>query len=222
MKNHVIIVAGGIGTRMNSTIPKQFLCLAGTPILMRSIAAFRDFDKEMNIILVLPKSQLRAWQKLCEKHSFTEKVTIAEGGDERFQSVKNGLRKIRDNKGFIAIHDAVRPLVTKELIERVFSCAQKHGTAAPYIPSDDSIRMKYFNSIKAFSRDRVYMVQTPQCFQSKMLKDAYDQDFNKKFTDDATVVESNGEEIFLVKGSPLNFKITTRQDLIMAEALLNS
>ena len=116
---------------MKSVVPKQFLCLAGVPIIMRSINAFRDFDKEMNIVLVLPKDQTTTWQKLCDEYQYKEQVLIAEGGDTRFQSVKNGLKHIKDDEGLIAVHDAVRPLVTNDIINNAFKCAaeKRNGSA---------------------------------------------------------------------------------------------
>jgi 2-C-methyl-D-erythritol 4-phosphate cytidylyltransferase len=215
-------VAGGAGLRMKSAIPKQFLCLAGTPILMRSINVFRDFDKEINVVVVLPINQITAWKKLCEEYNFKEEILIAEGGDTRFHSVKNGLSLIQDDDGLIAVHDAVRPLISKEIIERIFHRAKRNKTAVPCIHPNDSIRLCVNSAIEPFDRNHVYLVQTPQCFQCKLLKKAYEQEYDEKFTDDATVVESLGKKIFLVNGSRENFKITTPQDIVLAEALLKS
>ena len=205
---------------MKSDIPKQFICLVETPILMRTISVFKDFDKDLNIVLVLPKEEIITWQKLCEEYSFTENLTIAEGGATRFYSVKNGLDKIHDSEGLIAVHDAVRPLITKDVIERIFNCAEKNGAAIPCVHPHDSIRILKNDSTEPLNRDHIYFVQTPQCFQGSLLKKAYLQPYSDSFTDDATVVENLGEKISIVEGSRENFKITMPEDLILAEALL--
>lgn len=221
MKKFVIIVAGGIGKRMKSDIPKQFLCLRGIPILMRCIDAFRDYDKNINVILVLPPDQKSNWLELCKKHNFKESFLIASGGETRFQSVKNGLMQIKEDNCLIAVHDGVRPLVSEDTIERAFDYAEKNGTAIPCININDSLRIVENDFSKPIDRNKIVAIQTPQCFKGSLLKKAYKQDFNEKFTDDATVVENIGEKIFLTKGNSENIKITTQKDMSAAEALMN-
>ena len=220
MKKHVIIVAGGIGKRMMSDIPKQFLCLDGIPILIRSISAFKEYDHTINIVLVLPDEHICKWEKLCITNEFNTPYSIASAGYTRFHSVKNGLKKIEDDYSLIAIHDSVRPLVSKRVIEKIFDCAEINGSAIPYIKINDSLRIKTETSTIPFDRGLVLSIQTPQCFRSELLKKAYEQNYIESFTDDATVVEKLGEEIHLVEGDQENIKITTPKDILIAEALL--
>ena len=220
MKKFVIIVAGGIGKRMLSNIPKQFLCIDGIPILIRSISAFIEYDHSINIVIVLPDEHIGKWEELCRNYHFNFPHSIAPAGETRFHSVKNGLKIIEANDDLIAIHDSVRPLVSLKVIERVFYCAEINGSAIPYINIYDSLRIIKNNSTLPFDRDLVLSIQTPQCFRSKLLKKAYEQDYSKSFTDDATVVEKLGEEIHLVEGDLENIKITTPKDILIAEALL--
>ena len=220
MNKNVIIAAGGSGKRMLSDIPKQFLSLDGIPILMRTITAFRNFDKNINIILVLPLDQQNQWNELCKKYNFKETHSIVSGGDTRFYSVKNGLAQITDDNCLIAIHDAVRPLVSIDVIGKAFTCAEKNGTAIPCIKINDSLRIIENDSSKSIDRNKILAVQTPQCFNAQLLKKAYEQDFEERFTDDATVVENIGNKIFLVEGNLENIKITTPLDLLIAEGIL--
>lgn len=141
MNKFVIIAAGGVGKRMVSDIPKQFLCLNGIPILMRCIEVFRNYDKKINVIIVLPSDQKNQWTELCKKHNFNETHSVISGGNTRFHSVKNGLAQIKDDSCLIAVHDGVRPLVSKEVIEKVFICAKKNGTAVPCIKGNDSLEL---------------------------------------------------------------------------------
>ncbi len=203
-----------------SDIPKQFLCLDGTPILIRSINAFKEYNSAINIVLVLPDEQIGKWEKLCRTYQFNIPHTIASAGATRFNSVKNGLKKIEDGNSLIAIHDSVRPLVSKKLIVRVFDCAEINGSAIPYIKINDSLRIKTEKAAIPLNRDIVLSIQTPQCFKSELLKKAYQQNYLESFTDDATVVEKLGQEIHLVEGDPENIKITTPKDILIAEALL--
>jgi len=206
---------------MRSEIPKQFLYIDGLPILMHSIKAFYDYKKTINIILVLPKGNISTWQKLCKAHKFIVPHTITAGGSTRFQSVKNGLALIVENNSLVAIHDGVRPLVSREVIQRVFSEGAKHGTAVPCMKLNDSLRMLMGNISAPLKRDQICAIQTPQCFRYNILKKAYEQKYNERFTDDATVVENLNEKIYMVEGNAENIKITTRADLAIAEALLN-
>ncbi|HNW99136.1 MAG TPA: 2-C-methyl-D-erythritol 4-phosphate cytidylyltransferase [Bacteroidales bacterium] len=220
MKKYVIIAAGGLGIRMKSEIPKQFICISGKPILMRTLEAFKNYDILINIILVLPEEQKSYWKNLCELYNFNIKHTLVSGGGNRFHSVKNGLAQIKEEECLIAVHDGVRPFVSKEIIEKAFKCAEKNGNAVPCTRINDSLRYVEEHSSKPINREKVFAIQTPQCFSGKILKQAYEQDFDVQFTDDATVVEKLGHKIFLTEGSSDNIKITTQKDLILAEVIL--
>ena len=214
-----IIVAGGKGVRMQTDIPKQFIELNGTPILMHTLEVFHSYDPLIQLILVLPASQIDFWNDLCEEYSFHLKHQVVEGGPDRFSSVKNGLDTIPVHS-LVAVHDGVRPLVSVETITRCFDEAEKHGTAIPVIDPVDSIRQVTENGNQSVDRSAYKLVQTPQIFDSEILKKAYNQDFSPLFTDDASVVEAGGTEIRLVEGNRENIKITSRFDLELAEWLL--
>ena len=220
MKKHVIIVAGGSGTRMNNKIPKQFLLIAGKPMLFYTIDTFYNFSKDLNIILVLPSSQIERWKKLCKKFNYKVPHSIVKGGRTRFNSVKNGLKFINE-AGIIAVHDGVRPMVSNKTISNVYNAAEKHGVAIPVIAVNDSLRELSDKTNWSVNRNKYKIVQTPQCFRSDILLKAYEQKYNETFTDDASVVEKSGVKIFLVEGNKENIKITTTLDLSIAESLIN-
>ena len=220
-KEYVVIVAGGSGSRMNSDIPKQFLPINGLPVLMHTIKAFHDYDKALKIIVVIPASDLQIWDELCEMYNFSLPVVIATGGKTRFLSVKNGLGKI-DTDGIVAIHDGVRPLVNKEIIAASFQIASLHGSAIAAVRLKESIRETDKDETKTVDRSRYRIIQTPQTFQVKIIKQAYSLPELPEFTDDASVVEKAGFKISLFEGSYRNIKITTSEDLIIAEAFLKS
>ena len=216
MKKVALIVAGGDGKRMNSDIPKQFLQLNKKPILLHTIKKFSHFDK---IILVLPEKKIDYWNRLCQKFNFNENYIVVKGGKNRFYSVKNGLEKVNE-KSIVAIHDGVRPLVSKHLIDMLITQTKEKNGVIPVIPVKNSIRkVKGLNSI-FINRDDLYQVQTPQCFISSDIKDAYNQDFTKKFTDDAVVFEANGGKISTILGEEINLKITTIEDLKIANVFM--
>jgi len=223
LKNfYAIIVAGGSGQRMYSDIPKQFILLNGFPILMHTIKAFYKNKYQPKIILVLAKADEKLWQNLIEHYNFTIPHKIVFGGPERFHSVKNALTQIEDENAVIAIHDAVRPLISQETISNCYQKAIINGNAVASIPSKDSVRKLADNQSTALLRSEIYLVQTPQTFLFNQLNKAYQQVFSIEFTDDASVVEKVGFAIHLEKGDEFNFKITFKEDLIIAEALLNS
>ena len=215
MKRVALIVAGGKGLRMNSNIPKQFLLLKGTPVLMHTLEKFSNLDE---VILVLPKYQISFWKELCTIHNFIIPHTITEGGETRFHSVKNGLGKINENS-LIAIHDGVRPLVSKNLIINLISEVKEGVGIVPIIPLKDSIRKIDAGISTHVDRTDLYKVQTPQCFLSNEIKEAYNQDFSEKFTDDASVFEYNNGKIKSLVGEEENLKITTEEDLKIASIL---
>lgn len=215
MKTTAVILAAGKGMRMKSAIPKQFLLMKNKPVLLHSLEKFAHFNE---IILVLPESQIDYWKSLCSKYNSKILHTIVNGGDSRFYSVKNGLEKVDDNS-LVAIHDGVRPLVTKKLIDLLISEAKPGTGSIPVIPLKDSIRkFKNGNSL-AVDRNDLWKVQTPQCFISSEIKKSYMQKFSKRFTDDASVFESSGGKIRAVIGNETNLKITTKYDLKFAQSL---
>jgi len=218
-QKYAIIVAGGSGKRMGTDIPKQFIEVAGKPVLMHTMQKFYNYDNSIALVLVLPKSQHKYWTDLVDKHNFLLAHTLAKGGVERFYSVLNGLKLIPKNS-LVAIHDGVRPLVSGATIAHCFNAAMGFGAAIPVIPAIESIRKVVKNTNKAVSRSNYFMVQTPQVFQSDILLKAYEQEYDCNFTDDASVVEKMGYPINLVEGNVENIKITRPMDLIIAEALL--
>lgn len=219
MKKHIIIVAGGSGTRMNSAIPKQFLEIHGKPILMHSIEIFAKAIPEINIILVLPLSYRKEWETLCKKHNFTIPFQLADGGETRFHSVKNGLTLVPEN-AVVGIHDAARPLVSIQTILNAFETAEQKGNASPAIQINESLREVKDNNNRAIDRSTIFIIQTPQCFQSNLIKKAFLQEYHHSFTDDASVLEAMGEKINLIEGNRENIKITTPLDLIISEAIM--
>jgi 2-C-methyl-D-erythritol 4-phosphate cytidylyltransferase len=220
MKRYTIIVAGGQGKRMNAAIPKQFLLLAGKPVLMHTLEVFSSYNNEMEIILVLPENQMEVWFSLCREHSFDVAHSVVAGGSERFYSVKNALNAV-ETPSLVAVHDGVRPLVSRETIDRCFAMAEKQQTAVPVVDLVDSIREISDSESRAVDRNRYKLVQTPQVFSGELLKRAYEAPFSPTFTDDASVVESLGKKISLVEGNRENIKLTTEMDLKIAECLID-
>lgn len=218
-QKYVIITAGGKGSRMGAAIPKQFLILNGLPLIMHSINAFILHSADIKVIVVLPEEYFDIWKTLCSEHDFNAGHLLCAGGETRFQSVKNGLTLV-DNKGIVAVHDAVRPLVSSALINRCFSETSEKGNAVPAVAVKDSVREVNLKDNKPISRDRLRLVQTPQVFMAGILKNAYQQENNIAFTDDAVVAESQGVKINLIEGDDKNIKITTPDDLLIAEALM--
>jgi 2-C-methyl-D-erythritol 4-phosphate cytidylyltransferase len=221
MNRYALIVAGGTGTRMGTDIPKQFLELAGKPVLMHSIERFRSYDETIRIIVVIPESQFVFWDSLKEKYSFSVYHTLVKGGSSRFFSVKNGLREVEDNS-IVAIHDGVRPLVSTDTIERCFRTAMEFGNAIPVINSSDSVRMVTEHGNIPVNRHRLKIIQTPQVFNAGLIKKAYLREFSPEYTDDAMLLETTGEIIHLVEGNRENIKITNPEDLTIAGALFNT
>ncbi len=211
MKRYVIIVAAGSGKRIGGAVPKQFLELDGTPILMRTIVAFSHIE---NIIVVLNEDYIEFWRELCVRQNFNLPHTVVKGGVERFHSVKNALVSIPDD-AIVAIHDGVRPFVTHDVIEEAFRTAEAEGAAVPVIDCPDSVRILSNDGIESnpFDRSRIKLVQTPQVFKAEIIKKAYNAEFDKSFTDDASVVERAGFKVTLTKGCSENKKITFRSDL---------
>jgi len=221
MKKFALIVAGGSGSRMKNNIPKQFLEINSRPVLMHTFDAFIRYDRQIEFILVLPKKQIEFWNLLCKKHKFEFEHKIAFGGETRFDSVKNGLELI-PGEGIVFIHDGVRPLVSEKTIENCFDTALNKGNALPVIQVSESVRMVEGSENYPVDRSKYFLVQTPQTFKTHLIKKAYKQANSNTFTDDATVLESVGENIHLVEGNRENIKITFPEDLVYAKIFLGS
>lgn len=219
MKKFALIVAGGKGNRMNNELPKQFIEIEGKPVLMYTFEAFAQYDAEIEYVLVLPGSQVDYWKKLCSTHNFKINHQIAQGGENRFQSVKNGLDLI-SGEGIVFIHDGVRPLVSAETLANCYHTTMQHGNALPVILPAESVRYSFGNDNKAVDRSKFFLVQTPQTFRVPEIKGAYGNAGHENFTDDASVLESDGHTIHLVEGNRENIKITWPQDLLVAKSFL--
>jgi 2-C-methyl-D-erythritol 4-phosphate cytidylyltransferase len=221
-KEYALIVAGGKGTRIKSKIPKQFLHLLGKPILLHTIDAFFRYSQNIRIILVLPEDDFETWHAITEQYTIYKKnIVLQQGGDSRFQSVRNGLQKIT-GEGLVAIHDGVRPLVSTAIIEASFRLATVQQSAVAAVRLKESIRITDQGNTKAVDRSKYWLIQTPQTFDVDLIKQAYQQKEDPDLTDDASVAERAGHTISLFEGSYENLKITTPEDLIIAEALLKA
>lgn len=221
--DYVIIVAGGKGLRMGSDIPKQFLPIGGRPVLMRTIERFREFSADLQIILVLPKTQQDYWQELCRKYDFPlpqqgGSYLMADGGETRFHSVQHGLALIPDDaQGVVGVHDGVRPFPSIEVIRNCYETAHSKKAVIPVVPVVETLR-HVTEGTKP--RGDYRLVQTPQAFDIQLLKAANRQPYSDAFTDDASVVEAFGHPITLVEGNRENIKLTTPYDLKIAEVLI--
>ncbi len=217
MKTSVLIVAGGSGNRFKNTTPKQFLIIKDKPLLMHTIERFSHLHE---IYVVLPEKHIPLWEKLCKNYNFEIKHTVVFGGRNRFTSVKNGLSKIK-NTNIVLIHDGVRPVVSKKLIENLVNSVRKNIGVVPVVATNESIRYIDKTTSKAVNRKNYYRVQTPQCFLFNEIFKAYHQEFNQIFTDDATVFESTREnKIITVKGEIDNIKITYPKDIHLVNTIL--
>ena len=214
----MIIVAGGSGTRMGSELPKQFIELEGKPILMHTLDALNSIDSEMQLILVLPDSQMDFWEELCTKHNWRVPHLLANGGTTRFLSVKSGLELATGE--LVGVHDGVRPFVYADMVNRCFEAAGKSQTAVPVVPIIQSLRQVDENGNSAVNRDDYRAVQTPQCFQTTVLKEAFAKADRTDYSDDATVVEANGGSISMVEGDQENIKVTTPFDLQLGRLII--
>ena len=219
--DYIIIVAGGKGLRMGSDIPKQFLPIGGKPVLMHTLERFREYSKDIQIILVLPEAQQPYWHQLCQEYHFDVEYTLANGGQTRFHSVQNGLAKVPDDAiGVVGVHDGVRPFPSIEVIRNCYTTAREKKAVIPVIPVVETVRHLEGEQSKTVPRDAYRLVQTPQTFDIQLLKAANRQPYNDGFTDDASVVEAFGYNITLVEGNRENIKITTPYDLKIAEVLI--
>jgi 2-C-methyl-D-erythritol 4-phosphate cytidylyltransferase len=218
----VIIVAGGIGTRMKSDRPKQFLDLQGEPVIIRTIRCFTDYNPQIGIIICVHKNYKAHLEGLLEKFRIDmTHLQITFGGDTRFASVKNGLQLISDPNAVVGIHDAARPFVSGKTIAACFETAAAKGSAVPCVSVNESMRKISNNVNNAVNRHEYRIVQTPQCFIVSQIRQAFQQEYNSNFTDDATVLEAMGEKIYLVEGNEENIKITSPHDMLIAAALVS-
>jgi 2-C-methyl-D-erythritol 4-phosphate cytidylyltransferase len=219
MEKYAVIVAGGSGERMGAAMPKQFLLLNGKPLLWYSITAFLSCYADIHIILVLPAEHLETGKKIIDALAPHHPILLTEGGVTRFNSVQNGLQLIKED-GVIFVHDAVRCLISKELIERCYTQALLKGSAIPAVQATDSIRIVDDEGHHVVDRKRVCIIQTPQTFLSTLLLPAFTVAYNDLFTDEATVVEASGKAVFLIEGDYNNLKITRPADMVIAENIL--
>lgn len=216
----VIITAGGIGKRMQSDLPKQFLTISGKPVLQWTIERFYDFDNNAQLLLTLPEDWIEYWEKLCDDHNFTIPHKVVAGGKERYHSIKNALNFVEGN--VVLVHDGVRPLVDDKVISSVTRAAQQGKNCVPAVPVTSSLRKGDVEQSEAVDRSLYWEVQTPQGFPRSVLEKAYEASFSSQITDDASLVELMGQKITLVKGANENIKITNPIDLLFAEQLLGS
>jgi len=221
MKFYAIIVAGGSGKRMQTAVAKQFLLLNNKPVMMHTLQAFYLSELQPELIVVLGKDDHDYWKDLCLKYNFDIPHTLVEGGEERFHSVRNGLMTIKED-GIVAIHDAVRPVISSSLITQSFREALEIGNAIPCVKPSDSVRELEINGSKIVDRDKLVLIQTPQTFDLGQLRIAYQQSFSIQFTDDASVVEAAGFPINLIEGNRNNIKVTYPEDLELASFLLKN
>jgi len=221
MKKHAIIVAGGTGTRMQGEVPKQFMLLRGKPVILHSIEAFYVYDPFIQIILVIHPDYLSFWEQMIGEFKISIPLKVVAGGKTRFDSVKNGLKLIEDD-GFVAIHDAARPVIYADFIGKLFSAASNFGSAIPVVHINDTIRI--IDGDISHQADRTFLraVQTPQVFRISELQRAYTQPYQPNFTDDGSVMEAAGFLLHLAEGRQRNIKITHLQDIAVAEVLIKN
>lgn len=212
-------MAGGSGSRMQSSLPKQFMILGGQPVVARTINTFYEALPGAEIVVVLPEEHIPLWRNLTARFEVAPHRTVC-GGKERFDSVKNGIKALSEEVEYIAIHDGVRALVSKRLVVGTMLEVERCNAIIPVVDAVDSYRIVEGEESKVISRSMLRIVQTPQVFSSDLLRRAYEQPFDARFTDDATVVESLGVKITLFKGERSNIKLTTPEDMIYAEALI--
>jgi 2-C-methyl-D-erythritol 4-phosphate cytidylyltransferase len=220
-KYYAIIVAGGSGVRMGGSVAKQFLELGGRPVIATTVERFLALSFPVEIILVIPAAYKEFWKEYCFEHNMNFRHTLVSGGLTRFHSVKNALKYV-ERGGLVAVHDGVRPFVTREFIEELYDIADRERAVIPVLTPSESMRLiNEDGSSCVTDRDRYLLVQTPQVFSSDILLDAYSRAYSPGFTDDASVVESTGIKIHLAEGKVTNIKLTRPEDMVLAKAILN-
>lgn len=218
----VVIVAGGSGNRMGGSIPKQFALVDGLPILVKTINNFAKAFPAAKIVVVLPAAQMEFWKNYSARFTVAHHTTV-EGGEQRFHSVKNGIESITECVDIIAVQDGVRPFASIEMIRRAAQCAIENGSAIPVVDAVDSFREVTESGSRICNRSKLRVVQTPQIFEASLLRAAYDTQFDASFTDDASVVEqTTAHRVTLCEGERRNIKITTPDDMVIAEAIAHS
>ena len=222
MNEYVIIVAGGSGSRMNSAIPKQYLLLHNEPIIIHTIQKFYNYNPAIQVICCVHEDYLNEVKSMMQNYFPDKKIVVTKGGETRFHSVKNGLLQINDEQSLVAIHDAARPLVSVVTIQKAFESAKNNESGIPVISVNESIRLIENNNSKAVNRNDYKIVQTPQCFKTGLIKNAFEVEYNHSFTDDATVFEYSGNKVSLTEGNSENIKITLPNDLVIAESLIKN
>lgn len=220
MNKYAVIVAGGNGSRMNSTVPKQFLLLNNKPVLYYTLDTFLKAYDDLKVILVLPEEHVATGQEIIDAFFDYKRIRITVGGRTRFHSVQNGLQLIEE-EGIVFVHDAVRCLLTTSLIHRSYEAALEFGATVPVVDCNDSVRMLTSTGNEALERRNIKLVQTPQVFLSAILLPAFNIDYKDKFTDEASVVEAFGMKVQLVEGEEDNIKITRPIDMMLAEHILS-
>lgn len=222
MKQYVVMVAGGTGTRMRRTTAKQFLNVKGLPLMWWTLRRFREALPDAEVVLVLHDSLFEEFAALEQTHGPSGVHKVVAGGVERFHSVARGLAQLPDS-GVVGVHDAVRPFPSVDTIRTCFKTAAEHGSAVPVVPVKDSLRqVRSDRASAAVDRSVMRAVQTPQCFDLALLKSAFNTPYQDQFTDDASVVEAAGHAVTLCKGDPWNVKVTTPEDLVIAEAFVEA
>ena len=216
----VVIVAGGSGTRIGGSTPKQFMIVGGEPLLVRAINTFSEALPAAEIVVVLPENHINFWKNLAARFEVAPHRCVT-GGSERFHSVKAGITALNENTGIIAVHDGARALTSKKLIIRAVQTAIEHGSAIPVIAPVDSFRVATEEGSSPIDRSTLRIVQTPQIFAAEMLRNAYRTEYIPSFTDDASVVEHAGATVTLCEGERSNIKITNVEDIAIAEAFLS-
>lgn len=221
LSKYLIIAAAGNSSRMNNETPKQYLVINGKPVIIWTLETFKAYVEVRNMVVVISKDHEDYWNNIVKYYPEFSDCKIAFGGPQRFHSIKSGLKFIPDNT-LVAIHDAARPMVNSKTIENCFNTAMKKGNAVPVINFNESVRQKSGSTNTPIERESLKIVQTPQVFYANILKNAYQQVFNESFTDDASVVEKDGNNIYLTEGNPENIKLTTSLDLRLASFILPS
>lgn len=221
MKKFAVIVAGGSGSRMQSAVPKQFLELNGHAVVWYTLNAFLNAFDDLQIILVLPANHFTTAKNIIDTFNDSSRIRVAEGGETRFHSVRNGLSLV-DDDSIVFVHDAVRCLINTALIHRCYEHALKHGNAIPAVSATDTIRIDRGTGPEPVDRDKIFAIQTPQTFQSNILKPAFNVEYRESFTDEATVAEAAGVAIHLVEGDANNIKLTRPVDLLIAKGILEA
>ena len=219
MKKTAIIVAGGTGQRMGTALPKQFLAIEGKSILLHTVDQFVSAFSDINFVIVLPADYIHEGENIIASSGLSQSFLFVAGGDTRFQSVKNGLAQA-DPASIVFVHDAVRCLLTPDLIQRSYQQAVEKGSAIPAVSSTDTVRIIEGTKHHVVDRANVMMIQTPQTFNAAILKKAFEQAYQPSFTDEANVLEASGKEVYLIEGEHENIKITRPLDLAIAEYII--